>query len=264
MALQKRIYVTILTLILIIGVAFQLPLFSINAFAATNPKITVSDVNGAKKLIEDVNGATSEHITDFMKIDGKTITLNMSSYSKLDPSDKQDVMKAALSAIQNNKTVGSRERTRLYNFLAQQDEATSSLVRQLSEDVNADFAEAYSWFKPFTGGISTVLGFLSLVIFALIGIMMVIDIAYLAIPPFKAILDKPSGEQPKFVSKEAFHAIKETEKNNQEYKSAMSLYLKLKVKQLIVLGICLLYLVGGKIYILISTFFDSFSGVIGD
>ena len=45
------------------------------------------------------------------------------------------------------------------------DKSTSNLVRQLSNDVDADFAGAYMTFKPFTGVVGWILGLICLSIF---------------------------------------------------------------------------------------------------
>lgn len=266
----SKLSVTILSLIL--GVAFLLPLFSIKVYASGNtidkPKCTLSGSAGIEAVCNDINREAKQYSTamkGWLKYNSGTCTLeiNMSAYNKLEAQEKQDIMGYALSAIEGSD-IARKDRIKMYNFVAEQDEPVSSLVRQLSQDVNADFATAYSWFKPFSGGISTVLGFLSLVIFAMLGLMMVLDLSYIAIPPFKAVLDKPSGEQPKGISKEAFTAVQEAEKDNKEYKSAMGIYFKLKVKQVVLLAICLLYLVGGKIYNLVAMLIDTLSGIVGD
>lgn len=262
----KKLSVTILSLL--IGVAILLPLFSINAYAIDKPRVTLSSKRGVAAVCSSVNTKAKEYssgLKKFLSFDASTyvLTIDMVGYNALSSSDKQDLMNFTLSTI-SNSDIPRKDRIKMYNFVAEQDEAVSSLVRQLSEDVNPDFATAYSWFKPFSGGISTLLGFLSLVIFTLIGLMMIFDLSYLTIPFFKVWLDKSSGEQPKGISREAFTAAQTAEKDNKEYKSAVGIYLKLKIKQLVLLGICLLYLVGGKIYTLVSILIDTLIGVVGD
>ena len=43
---------------------------------------------------------------------------------------------------------------------------------------------------------------------------------------------------------------------------SLTIYLKLKMKQFIAIGICLLYLVSGQIYDLIASIIDYFRGVL--
>ena len=264
----EKLCVTILSLLM--GVAILLPFFSGGIVASAegvNPTCQLGSDNGkTAKTCNDVNANVKAKVSAMPKFltygkDG-FVTIDMSTYHQLTAQEKQDVMNEALSTISNSGS-SKKSRLKLYNFVAEQDEAVSSLVRQLSDDVNPDFARAYSWFRPFSSTVSTILGFMCLMIFCLLGLMMVFDLSYMVIPPFKALIDKPSGEQPKFISKEAFAAVKTSEQENQGYKSALGIYFKLKVKQIVILGICLLYLVGGKIYDLVALIIDSLSGIIG-
>lgn len=282
---MKKIMSSVLALLLVVGVVVRLsPFYYANAAAdpvltitipysnkveATNITNTLSDVN---QNIKDACDAWESKNTDFLI--GKfqqgsasqdsvyTITIKMSEYIKLEQANKQIVMEEALTGIQNSK-ISSSNRNKIYNFIASSDETTSSLVRQLSNDVNADFAEAYSLFKPFSGVLGTFLGVISLLIFILLGITIVIDLAYINIPAIQLALTNPSKEEkPKLVSIEAVNAIKEAETKPE--KNAMTSYLRMKTKQFIALGICLLYLVSGKLYVLIANIMDYFQGVLPD
>lgn len=190
------------------------------------------------------------------------VEMDMVFYRGLNSEEKKAVMTAVLNTI-SNSDLPQNTRLRFYNFVSEQDESVSSLVRQLSNDVNADFATAYSWFLPFSGTVSTILGFLAIVIFVALGLMITVDLAYLTIPPFRSAIEKTDGSKPSWVSNEAYKATLEVEKGEGKAKSTMGLYLKYKSTQMIILGICLLYLVSGKIYTLVAWIIDSFSGVIG-
>lgn len=192
------------------------------------------------------------------------ITVNMTAYNKLSNRDQQNVMQVALDTIYNSK-ISRTNKNKIYNELCALDTATSSLVRQLSDDINADFAHAYMYFKPFSSPIGIFLGFLTIGIFALLSITIVIDIAYITIPFVQEFLGRISkNEKPKFVSLEAANAIREMEsKSGQEYVNPLGLYLKSKGKQYIVLAICILYLVSGEIFVAMSKWIDYFSGFLG-
>ncbi len=262
-----RLSVTVLTIL--IGVALMLPHFFVTTAYAkgTKPRVTLSTRSSAiTTACSDINSegkSYNESLGKFISYNYPTLTLDMTGYEKLDSDEKQDFMTFVLDTI-STSSIPRNDKIKMYNFVSEQDEAVASLVRQLSNDVNPDFAHAYSWFKPFSGGISTFLGFVCLALFTLLGIMMILDLSYLAIPIYRAWKDKTNGECPKRISREAFYAMRECEKDNREYKSAVGLYLKLKIKQIVLLGICLLYLVGGKLYVLVATIIDSLSGMIRD
>lgn len=277
MSIKKYWHQLIMT-VLITGVAFLLPLFynETVAYAFGNPTITIHNVDGGGKMAHDnIMKSDNEILKDFITIentsnnDGWLVTLNMEGYAELKGVEKRDLMKSVLGAI-NDSGLNTQARLKLYNFVAKQDESTSSLVRQLSDDVNADFATAYTWFRPFTGGISTVLGIITLAIFSCLGIMIILDLSYISVPMFAKLIDAMGGDKenksadgkPKMISNEAYRAIKDSQTTT-EYKSTIGLYFKYKAFQMAILSICLLYLAGGKIYTFVAWIIDSFSGIIG-
>lgn len=190
------------------------------------------------------------------------ITINMNDYNKLSSKNKQAVMQYALDGIYNSQ-ISKTNRNKIYNALCKQDETTSSLVRQLSTDVTADFGHAYEYFKPFSGPLGVVLGIIAFVIFILLGFTLLLDIAYITLPFLQGWLTKTDGTA-RLVSIEATNAVKEQEsKAGGEYVNPLGIYLKSKIKQYIAIFICLLYLLSGQIYTLLANFMDYFSGLLG-
>lgn len=190
------------------------------------------------------------------------ITINMNDYNKLSSKNKQAVMQYALDGIYNSQ-ISKTNRNKIYNALCKQDETTSSLVRQLSTDVTADFGHAYEYFKPFSGPLGVVLGIIAFVIFILLGFTLLLDIAYITLPFVQGWLTKTDGTA-RLVSIEATNAVKEQEsKAGSEYVNPLGIYLKSKIKQYIAIFICLLYLLSGQIYTLLANFMDYFSGLLG-
>lgn len=206
--------------------------------------------------------ADTDFVTYSFSSNVANITINMTEYNKLGNKAKQDLMQVALDTTYNSN-VSKTNRNKIYNALCKQDEPTSALVRQLSEDVNADFAGAYKYFKPFSGPLGVVLGLLTLAIFVILGLTLVIDIAFITLPFVQSCLLNNDGKA-KFVSIEAVNAVKEQEsKSGSEYVNPMGIYLKSKTKQYIAIFICILYLMSGKIFSLLARFMDYFSGILG-
>lgn len=284
-----------LALLIMLGVVAGLPLFlSRSVYASTNPVISLTDppkgdISKLETLVSNINSDIDEHFkytSDdkannyeiskyFVKLDTSdydqaskqgvvTLEINMLGYKELTQAGKQNAMQITLQDVENS-SVSRATRVKIYNFIAEEDSSTSSLVRQLSTDVDADFADAYSSFKPFSGVLGWILGILTLGIFMLLGLTIVIDIAYIVLPGVQCALAKPSeGKKPNYISLEAFNAVKEAESSaGKEYKNPLNIYLKSKVKQFICLGICILYLVSGKIYIFIANIMDYIEAIIG-
>jgi hypothetical protein len=287
---MKRILSYFIALALMMGVVLGLSPIVVSADNEDLPTISVvsppaqdAGTSGAiAQAIQNVNddihaadiftGDTARGVVteDFLIYDSSStadivnIKINMQLYKNLKQSAKQDVMQYALSGIYNS-TISRTNKNKIYNELCALDTSTSSLVRQLSDDVNADFNGAYKYFRPFSGPIGIILGLFSVAIFGLLAITIVVDIAFMTIPFIQTWLWTESEEKAKFVSLEAVSAVKESASKvgTPEYKSPINYYFRTKTKQLAAISICLLYLVSGKIYIVLAQIIDYFSGILG-
>ena len=274
-----RLKFTSLLFALLMGVSLMiLPFFSVDC--ASNPVLTISklqsgEVARIKKVVANVNASIADSdisitfLTWTKSIESKSkdiiydLEVNASSYNELQQESKKTVMNIALNSI-DNSDVSKINRSKIYNFICNNDKATSNLVRQLSNDVTADFASAYSSLKPFSGTLGWILGLFTLATFMLLGLTVAVDIAYIVVPIIQYGLSKDSdNSKPKFVSAEAWNAVKKAEEGS-TFREPLGIYFKLKTKQFMAMGVCLLYLISGQIYTLIAWFMDMFSGVLPD
>lgn len=260
----------VILMLLICTFIMQTMVVSASEVKATST-LTIScntnDASAIEEYVRDIN-LVSQHLSgtgfDLMTYESHTdvinITFNWSEYRKLDQKDKMALMKTALISV-DEYTMSEMSKNKIYNFICKHDESTASMVRQLSNDVNADFARAYSLFKPFSGTVGIILGLFSIIIFVCLTFMVLIDISYIVLPVVRNALTQTEGK-PKFVSMEAWYAVKETDASVNEYKSTINIYFKHKISQFVIIGICLLYLLSGKIYLLIGNFMDMLRGFI--
>lgn len=268
-------------LIILLGVIFlSLPKV---VYGDANPMISISNVNTTEKAeIDEMLATFKEKIqskgfckTDdnlFLKQEGTysstdaiyTIKINMSYYNGLsNEKAKQTVMQTALECI-DKSDVSRVNKVKIYNYVCDQDKSTSSFVRQLSDDVNADFGEAYMMFKPFSGVIGIILGVLTLGTFIALALHISLDICYITIPGIQLALYNEKTNKAKFISIEAQKAVEfAANSEGTNYQNPLSFYFKHKTKQFIAIGICILYLVSGQIYTLIANIIDAFRGIIG-
>ena len=148
---------------------------------------------------------------------------------------------------------------------------SGTLLATLLADTKPDYSRASQIYQPFSGVVNTVLGVVSILIMVFLVLTMALDVAYLVIPAFQLALGSKSDGDGKdkglsaIISKEAKAANQATEQGDGQgdRKSAVGLYFKYRWKGLILLGICLLYLVQGKIFSFIGWLIDLFSGFIG-
>lgn len=152
----------------------------------------------------------------------------------------------------------------------------STLLASILQNTKPDFVTANRWYKPFSGPVSSVIGLLCILIVALLGLSMALDIFYITIPFVQLTLDDNDSDGnnnsrlSKLVSSSARSAVKtqvdgggsggQSGSNN---KSALATYAKGRWKEMLLLGVCLLYLVSGNIYSLVSQFINLMSGFLG-
>lgn len=282
-----------LALLLIVGVVFILPL-NYSVWCAYNPVLSITDpgvgedlkiqtlcdeindnlhsrdlfvkiVSGYDANMKVIYDNTTTDFVEYSKTDNTVnIEFNMSDYKEFSQEIKTQIMDVTLSTI-TNSNVSQSNRVKMYNFVSSQDTVVSNLVKQLSDDVSADFVGAYSWFRPIARFISVVLGFFTLLVFALLAITICIDLAFLSIPFVNMFLSsKGKDGRPLFVSIEADKAYKEALSANNESKiNMLGSYFSMKSKMLVAMSICILYLVRGQIFSLVGSFMDLFMGFVG-
>lgn len=284
---MKKIY-PILTLILLL-------FFSVDVYGAGSPTLTMSSLTSREVSIirttcKDINKAVYEkgrktgikdpdiQILTSSKDENspngegtliENVEFNVSVYNKLKQSEKEEVMEIVLIGIENSD-LSQMNRTRLYNFISNSDEATSNLVRQLSDDVRADYVRAYSSMDWLWRPLSVILGCMAITLFVSLGLLISLDIAYITIPMFQLWIEAGNGEDEEKdrkvhlrVSAEARYAVRTAESSSgSRFREPMGIYFKLKIKQFMIIAICILYLVSGDIYALIGTVIDMFSEII--
>lgn len=259
-----------------IGVVLWLSLF-LRVSCASNPIVTISGITTTDRtrldalvssISEDVKSnadITWDFLTSYPTASTETysIEINMSQYKECETKRKRDIMETTLSAIANSD-LSVTNRNKLYNFIANEDESTSSLVRQLSNDVDADFGRAYYYvLKPFSGVLGVILGAISLAIFVFVGLTITLDIAYINIPFFQVWVTDDEKRKNRLVSFEAIKAVEDAHSaEGTKRKNIMTAYFGSKVKQLVALSVCILYLVSGNIFSGLASIVDMFSGIL--
>ena len=170
--------------------------------------------------------------------------------------------------------------TELYEICQQESGMAGTLLASIMSNTKPDYATANRIYEPFSGVVGTILGLISVIIMAALGVTMALDLAFITIPAFQMALGGESGENGKpgggdnkglsrLISQEAHKAVKAADGGGQgqsgdgDYKAAVGVYFKYRWKGLVILGVCLLYLVQGQIYSFVGAFIDLFSGLLG-
>ena len=176
----------------------------------------------------------------------------------------------------------------LYTYLETKEGMGTVLMASIMENTKPNFAAANQIYAPFSGLVGTVLGLIAIVIMALLGVTMALDIAYIVIPTVQLMLDgsqgggagAPAGPGGPvqggakglsgLVSQAAKNAVQAASggqggagQGGEGNKMALGVYFKYRWLELVVLGICLLYLVSGNIYSFVAWILDLVSGFLG-
>lgn len=234
--------------------------------------------SGVYKLYEREGGgqfAYSEIVDDTGLVNANFTYLKSSAQEEL----LTDMNTYADLAIQSdikdggkNKITEDTKTTWLQN-LQQCNGVGSQLMNTILQNTKPDYATANRIYEPFSGVVGTALGLGAILIMAFLGVTMVLDLSYIGIPAFRLMLngDGENGKgKPKVISYEAVSAVEAAEggaggggQNGSTNKVAVGLYFKKRVIMLVILGICLLYLIQGQIFTLVSWILDLVSGFLG-
>lgn len=174
----------------------------------------------------------------------------------------------------SNAIVSDQTKTNWLTKLQQCNGVGTQLMNSILQNTKPDYATANRIYEPFSGIVGTCLALGAILIMAFLGITMVLDLSYIGIPAFRMMVggDDKGGKdgKPKFISWEAVSAVTQAEGGNggsgqdgSGNKVAVGIYFKKRVIMLIVLGVCLLYLISGQIYTLVSWILDLVSGFLG-
>lgn len=144
----------------------------------------------------------------------------------------------------------------------------SKFMGEILKNTKPDYVTANRIYEPFSGLVGTILGIGAVGIMAFLGIVMVADISYIALPPVRIFYsDKvKNGGGSKLFSNDAIYAVQVAEEGgggDGDKKQALGVYFKRRVIMLLILGVCLLYLVQGQIYVAVGFLLDLLNGFLG-
>lgn len=239
-----------------------------------DPELQLDSSNGLGYLVSQVNTYTSNTLpsknTDaqaFMMLSWKKVGgspvlyFNKHGYDRNTVKIKQTIL-ANLYKSLNASTVNDADQNRIDNWIQGIDQANSTIVKSFSSDTNPDLVGASNFLGPIKGPMGTIIGVLCIVIGMGIAFSVVWDLAFLNVPIIETMLTKNrSGadldlhNKPFLVSQDAVMAYNES--NNSNYDQPVNgVFLKRRIKSLVIVGLCLTYLVSNQIWNLVGFIVD--------
>lgn len=262
----------------LLSVVFALMLvLSLTAITFADPRSELKeDVYKAisSKTYEKKGGGTLQGSKVFVQ-DGTEYVFDEDAFNELTSSGQteiiEDIKVASEKSVDSNPDVSEGTVQNWFKELQSLDGVGSKLMTTILSDTKPDFVTAKILYEPFSGIIGTILGLLSVLLMAFLGIVMVLDISYIALPPMRMLVSEGDGKDKKslksnLISNDAIYAVKvaeESDGNDGSKKQALGVYLKRRIPMLILLGVCLLYLIQGEIYTLVGWILDLVSGFLG-
>lgn len=176
-------------------------------------------------------------------------------YNSMMVEERKEYISFVLEKVKSSN-LKPKDKNKIYNFIENQDSDNARLLRDLEKDVTADISTGRYWFEPFSGPVSTIMGIIALLVFILLGISVVLDLAYLVLPVVRFSLEK-EGTRNKFISAEAY-AISHDDELMDSGRS-VGTYFRRRAMIMAMVGLCLGYLSTGYILKLVGFIVDVMS-----
>lgn len=268
---------------LLLVLAAAISLMTVSAFAADDEAAKKELINYVYNALEnsyDRDGGGTVSKTELFKQNADGVwELQEDAFAKLSSSGQQDLVND-ISKFSNecndddkaHPDVSDKTVENWWKELQSVPGAGTKFMSLILQNTKPDYVTANKIYKPFSGIIGTIMGIIAVLGMGLLGIVMVADIFYIVIPPVRMLVtDEGTGEKRKATSRifsnDAIYAVQVAEDSgdaqNGGKKQALGVYLKRRVPMLILLGICLMYLASGSIYVLVGKILDLVSGFLG-
>ena len=260
--------------------------FTTNAdYASARIGSTASTDGGAQERLRssvDDEIANNKYVSESGDtIPGSQLVKNgitTSRFTELTSKEKQrliDDMTNAVSAQQSkdvendaNNPVTDDTVTNWLQELQQQPGVGSKLLGNITTQIKPDYVTAQRIMEPFNGPLNTIIALGAILLMTMLTVTFVADLSYLNVPVFQSFIVssmKEGGGGGRytnfFVGREALQAIEESENSsNGKAKNPNGIYFKKRIIGLALLGICLLYLIQGQIFILVGMLMDLLGG----
>ena len=212
-----------------------------------------------KKVTSTASGVSS----------GTVVYFNMSAVNKNMTYDDKETLVEYILASMTKCGFSTIDYQRTNSFLSDLMPDATKLANTLSGNTSLDFTWAAEVLRFSNSALGKFLGVLTLLMFVLLSLSTLLDLGYMSVSLIHVTLTflsskKRSGGRPWLVSREAYLAYKDAEASESDLndkRSVLSLYMKTKLWQWVLLSVSLLYIIGGKLFVLVARLIGYFSGI---
>lgn len=236
-------------------------------------KSVVLAINGY--FVDDLKGKSEKPM---MVYESGYLSFNVKAYNSLSDKKKDKLLNYAYETINNFGISNVQVRSRFKDFLAEQDTSRSFLKDLLSPNTGEEIKEAENLMKGPNKVVSKVVGVIVTIIFIMLTVSLVLDIAYIGLPIARdisvGISDALSSignktvtnnnlQKPFYISNEAFSSVIDAESGDTPNNIAVLLYLKRRLILIVLIASGSILIATGAIYDIISEAVDIFLGSVG-
>lgn len=248
----------VLCLLCLFGVIFLTGTGSIDTVCAAGSTMEQEIQKAVQSNLYAVKGGGTVKGSQLIDKKGK---INEANFEKLTDNAKVQFLTDTLAASDEYVESGKGDTYTQQAWLDSiQGTAGSEMLTAIMAGQKPNYARARQIYQPFSDPVKTLMGLGAIIIVSVLGLVFVLDISYMALPPIQMAL----GEDCKFISQEAHVAVKVAANQTDEKvgKVALAIYFKKRAVMLIFLGVCLLYLVEGRLYKLVQIVLNLVSGIV--
>lgn len=251
MLLQCKKHLTgwVLVLIAMFAVLAPTPSFASDTDVLSSTYIAVNDPN-VHQIITQSNTKAG---VDILGYDAKkgTVTFNYTLYVKLP--DSQGYLEDTLSIV-SSSGLGEQRKSKLFNFIARQDGSSAQALRSLQLTSEADLYKAQSALRWLTSPLGTLVGFITLAIFAGMTLSVVFDISLLTSPALQYFTDTHPDKGILFSST----AKRAVQIESTQGTPAITYWVKRRIGAYVIIGGILSAILTGYIFDMMATFLSIF------
>lgn len=258
--------------VLFTGVLPQIEWVSPTVSASTvdlQPFIILDDTRGVADFVSATNAQIKEEVGgkgygvstswNFLRFDEgkKKLSLDREKYVKLAYPAKKKIMEITFERSKSG--LGARDKSRIINFVEEQDRTVSRVLQAVNKDTRADIAWAMSVLRFMQKPINRGMGVLLVLVGAFLMFGISLDVFAMSNPVvMHRVMSKNGSKRPWFMSPEAYYSYKESVSGS-SYKNPFSLYIVRSIPKLALTGFCIACITFGSVAYLAVFFADLFN-----
>lgn len=177
------------------------------------------------------------------------LVFNTSNYVKMSGSQQQKLIQSVVKTkLYQNLDMDAK--SEFINEVDSNSENSATILALMFGETSPDYGGAFKLLQPFNGPVGTGLGVFIIVLVAGIIFSTASDITYIVLPYFSK--DTESRDKVKLVSRSAIKCVKDGETNNKTSWNIIFAYMKDRLGMWLLFGVCLVYLIQGRVIDFVS------------